>query len=402
MEAILSVVGLVIVYSVGMAIIRAIFGAGTRAVKKVVTGRDTYYGPPQLQLTNEKLEDINENFKRVNFRGALPNQMSADLSFCVSAFDSTDKELKPILSLIEPFEEPETLAFQATSSLGHVPGESAITDWAPMGGIFPDLIQPPYSGRREITLVIRIFDTQSPPSISLGFGDREESLWTGTIQFEHNFTEKGYTEAEEHREESQAISLKIGMAVAMADGSLDDEEGEVLKAWILKEVSPYSEEKQSNLKQLYNNSMREAYASAQSGSLALSPLVERLSEIGDKKSKYAALELCVEVMAADGVADPEEMAMIHNVAKSLNLDMTEIDKMKEQVTLNLSVNIGGEKELEALVGLDNSWEDDQKRKHLRQEFQKWSNRMSSLSEGEERESAQQMLNNIALLRKKYG
>ena len=107
-------------------------------------------------------------------------------------------------------------------------------------------------------------------------------------------------------------------------------------------------------------------------------------------------------MAADGIADPEEMKVIRNVAKSLNLDMKEIEKMREKVTLNLSQDLTSEEGLESLVGLDFSWSDEQKRKHLRKEFQKWSNRLNSLKEGGEREAAQNMLDNIATLRKKYG
>jgi len=82
--------------------------------------------------------------------------------------------------------------------------------------------------------------------------------------------------------------------------------------------------------------------------------------------------------------------------------MTEIESMREQVTLNLSSSLSGEEGLEALVGLDASWSNDQKKKHLRTEFQKWSNRINALSEGDEKANAQSMLDNIAILRKKYG
>ena len=61
---------------------------------------------------------------------------------------------------------------------------------------------------------------------------------------------------------------------------------------------------------MFNESLKEGFAQAQSGNLALSPLVDRLAEIGEKKTKYDAVELCFDVMAADGVADPEEMAVI--------------------------------------------------------------------------------------------
>ena len=82
---------------------------------------------------------------------------------------------------------------------------------------------------------------------------------------------------------------------------------------------------------------------------------------------------------ADGVADPEEMSVIRNVAKSLDLDMDEIEKMREG-HLNLSTALTSEEGMESLVGIESSWTDEQKRKHLRTEFQKWSNRLNSLPE----------------------
>ena len=117
----------------------------------------------------------------------------------------------------------------------------------------------------------------------------------------------------------------------MSDGSLDDSEGEILKNWIVREVSPYSDDKQKPLKKMFNDALKEGFAQAQSGNLSLSPLVERLSEIGEKKTKYDAIELCFDVMAADGVADPEEMAVIRKVADALDLDMDEIEKMREEL-----------------------------------------------------------------------
>jgi hypothetical protein len=106
-------------------------------------------------------------------------------------------------------------------------------------------------------------------------------------------------------------------------------------------------------------------------------------------------------MAADGVADPEEMAVIRNVANALDLDMSEIEKMREGVTLSLSSSLTSDVGLESLVGIDDKWSDDQKKKHLRSEFQKWSNRLNSLPEGEDRQAAQNMLDSVASLRKKY-
>ena len=188
----------------------------------------------------------------------------------------------------------------------------------------------------------------------------------------------------------------------MADGSLDDEEGETLKKWIQKEVSSYSDSKQEELKELFNGALKEGFFEAQNNTLSLSDLTQRLNEIGDTKSRYDAISLCLDVMVADGEAHPDEMATIRKVADALDLDMSKIEEMRENVTLELSTELTSEEGLEALVGLDPDWSDERKKKHLRQEFQTWSNRLPTLDTEEEKSNAQNMLDNIAILRKKYG
>jgi len=403
MEAILGI----IVVGVGYYIMISIIGAGARAVgrgvKKVVTGKDTYFGPPQLKFVDEKLEGTDIVFKKIMFRGNISAPRTMNAASSISAFDATngDDDLDFLISLVDQAQEPDTVCFGMMNNIGQVNEGDAFTDWVQLGAIAPDLVQGPKSGNRTIKVVIRLFNANNPPSIRAGFSDGGETFLVKTLEFDHFFKEKGYEEAAQDREEAQALSLKIGVAVAMADGSLDDAEGEVLKNWIVREVSAYGEEKQKRLKKMFNESLKEGFAQAQSGNLALSPLVDRLAEIGEKKTKYDAVELCFDVMAADGVADPEEMVVIRKVADALGLDMDEIEKMRESVTLNLSTSLTSEEGLESLVGIEEGWSDDQKKKHIRTEFQKWSNRLNSLPEGDERDAAQNMLDNLSALKKKY-
>ena len=393
----------VILIYVGFYIVGSALTSVGRGVKKVVTGKETYFGPPEFKLIDDKLEDSDIAFKRIMFRGKIPVSQSMPVEFSISAFDVTDDD-KPkfIISLLEQQQESGTICFGISSELGDIDVGESFTDWVQLGAISPDYIQTPKSGNRKIKLQVQLFNKANPPTIEYGFSDGGEVIFRKILEFDHVFSDKGYEEAAEDREEAQALSLKIGVAVAMADGDLDDSEGEILRNWILKEVSAFPDERSDELKKLFNDALKEGFAQAQSGNLSLSPLVERLSEIGEKKTKYDAMELAFDVMAADGVADPEEMAVIRNVAKALDLDMEEIEKMRESVTLDLSTNLTTEDGLESLVGIEAKWSDDQKKRHLRSEFQKWSNRLNSLPEGEERESAQSMLDNIASLRKKYG
>ena len=282
-------------------------------------------GPPQIKLVDETLENTDLLVKRVMYRGKIPVNRSMNVGINISAFDATDgdEKLHLIFALMEQQQEEDNICFSVLKELGAVNVGDTFTDWIELGVISPSFIQPPKSGQRKIKLVFRLFNSDDPPTVRFGYSDGGELIFAKALEFDHVFTEKGYEEAAKDREEAQALSLKIGVAVAMADGNLDDSEGEILKL-ILKQVESFSEEKSKKLKKIFNETLKEGYALAQSGNLALSPLVDRMSEIGDE-TKYDDRS-CIDVMAADGIADPEEMSVIRNVAKSLDLDMEELKK----------------------------------------------------------------------------
>jgi len=250
-----------------------------------------------------------------------------------------------------------------------------------------------------------LVDSDDIPPIELGFHDREGPgilVWERVLRFEQTFDDPGYEEVAEHRDEAKAFTVKIGMAVAMADGVLDDSEGETLKGFIQKAIAPYDKEKSDRLKTLYNDAMKDAHAAAKSGDLSLSSLTSALNEIADKSTKYETVELCFEVMAADGVADAEELRVIRTVADALDLDLDEIEKMRDQKIVGLETNIGSQASIEDMLGIEADWDAGKIKKHLLSEFQKWNNRLNALSEGDERDNAQQMLDLIAEARKKHG
>ncbi len=352
---------------------------------------------------DEDDDDDSPNVKVIEAKGLIPVQRKSNIGFITSILDISSDDPEPVLCALEIFQEEDNIVFQHQVEVGETTPNEGFIKWVRLGVIPIELIQPPYSGKRDLVAIFRMVDLSNPPSITHGFSETEHSglLWQQTLTFSKSFEDKGYSEAAEHRDEAMAISLKIGMAVAMADGDLDDKEGDTLKQWILRAIEPFSDEKQQMLKKLYNEAMKDAYADAINENLSLSDLTNRLNEIGEKTTKYEALELCFDVMAADGVADKEEIHMIRKISEVLELDIDEINKMRDRKIIGLDVSASDHANIEILLGIDAGWSKEQIKKHLRSEFQKWNNRINTLNEGKERDNAQRMLDLIAEARKKY-
>ena len=131
-------------------------------------------------------------------------------------------------------------------------------------------------------------------------------------------------------------------------------------------------------------------------------MVINMNEIAEKSTRYETIELCYDVMAADGVIDPNEIQIIRNIAEALELDFDEIEKIRDTRMIGLDINLSQQSTIEEMLDINPEWDVDRIKKHLRTEFQKWNNRLNTLEEGDERDNAQRMLELVADARKKYG
>lgn len=413
----MEAIGILILVFVGWIVFKFVLNAGARTARaagRAALGKGSFaeninvafkgVGPIQAQMTDHHIGDTDEGvlFKRIQIKGEIPVRRKSHTAICVSIFDNTGDAPEPVISILDDQQEPGSIVFQQSQELPVASPGDAFISWVNAAAFVPDFLQPPYSGDRDLMVVIRLIDLDNPPDIHAGFADGNEGiLWQSALRFSHHYADKGYKEAAEHREEAQALSIQIAVAVAMADGSLDDSEGEVISNWIRRAIEPFDDEKRERLRDVYNDAFKSAYAVANDSGLSLSDLTRQLKEIGEAKTKYDAIELCFEVMAADGVADPEEMRTIRQIGDALDIDLDELNAIRDQKIVGLQNLVSTDSGVEELLGIDPDWDDAKINAHLRSEFQKWNNRLNTLPEGEERESAQEMLNLIAAARREY-
>jgi tellurite resistance protein len=359
----------------------------------------------EIRTREEEPDDDGDGIKviRIEARGLIPVVRQTEIGFITSVYDKTDEKPRPVISHIEQFQEKESSAYHFLNEAGTVGPNEGYISWAQVGVVLPDILYPPKGGNRKLMIVLRIIDLKNPPAIFLGYVDPDEPghLFARTKTINYHFDDKGYEEVAIAQEEARSLAVKLAMAIALADDSLDDSEVTIIKDWIRRTTAPYPDEKQKALNKLFNTSVKEAYADAKSGSLTLSDITERMNEIGEEPQKLEAIELCFDVMAADGVADESELQTIKNIAKALELDYDEIERMRDKRLIKLDVAIEQQASIETILGIEPDWSNDQTKKHLRDEFAKWNNRLNTLGEGEERDNAQRMLDMISEARTKY-
>jgi len=342
---------------------------------------------------------------RIEGRGLIPTNHSRSIKFVTSVLDVTDSDNKPVISIVEDFQESGSTVFQNSINGGAVGENQGFSDWVEVGAVIPEVLVPAKGGSRNLKIVLRIVDANMSPSISFGLGETHDpavlGVYAKTIMVTLNV--KGYEEEADARDQSSPITVRLAMAVAMADGHLDKREGKLISAWIENTIATLPRDRRGKVKSACNNSLKESYADARSNKLSLSEVTRKLNVLADDSLKYQAIELCLDVMAADGLADASELEMIRNVAEALNLDYDELQKLKDQrmIGIEIPAPAEGQSNIEALLGIRTGWSRERIRLHISAEFKKWNGRISNLTDPGERDNAQNMLEIIAEARKKY-
>lgn len=400
----------ILAFWVGGVVLKGLFAGGKAAVTGK-TFKESYRGiddfSARLQTTYTKTES-GENYevRKVQIKGLLPINRSTHLTAVLSLMDVTDEEdHRPLISYIESLQEPSTACFLQQQPMGEFEPGLGFIDWVQVGAIVPNFIQPPYSGSRTLEARLFLFNSNTIPEFVAGGapGLRDADIVAMEFfKFDCVFDEKGYMDTSEDQKKARVLAVKIAMAVAMSDGSLDDAEGLAIKNWIKKTISSFNDDRQKELKDLYNKAMKDSYALAKKGKLSIASLTEELNDLDEIKIKYDAINLCFEVMGADGKADARELDIVKEISKGLDLDSNEVQRIRDKKLLEIGALDQKTSSLEDMLGIDQTWDNNKIKSHLTNEFKKWNNRINALPEGKDRKFAQLMLDNIAKARKKYG
>ena len=73
----------------------------------------------------------------------------------------------------------------------------------------------------------------------------------------------------------------MAMAVAMADGALDETEGLVMKQWVRRILSTYEDSETEAMKSRLNHAMRSAHEQGKKKKLTISNITEQINKLND-------------------------------------------------------------------------------------------------------------------------
>lgn len=392
----------------GYSILSSIMGAGAKAIgagaKTLMEGgsfADHYSNKLQFKINKlpKDEESVYETFGV--FTKGNPNvALEHPTMLIFKLFDKTTS--LPIVSTFEITSEENSRVFEHAVSIGNMQ-DKYWPDWARVSALIPESLIGPHKGTRTLQLQCFLWYEHLKPEFERGYLPENTAggISVFTHEFNFNLTNPGYLEVDDERLKVQIASIKLAISIAMADSTLDKSEGTEIKNWVKGIVDSASESQRDEIKETLNNALEEAYNAVKSSPINIEQVCADIKDIGSAADKFDLIELCLDVMAADGEADKEELKQIEQISKLIGIDYGEISKMKDQRLIKLDPTSSSNSGLEEKLDIDPEWDNEKINKHILSLYGKWNGRLNSLSEGIERENAQKMLDLIAEARKKY-
>lgn len=330
---------------------------------------------------------------RFSILGSIPVTSSntpVEVAFRID--DITDGLKKPVFCTVSEFKAENSPHFLFKAELPRISPDEYLADWVPVGGTLPDLLICPRSGKRTLNI------------LATAHKKAGRTFSRAEFVFEHFSKESGYLDDIENHGKREALAIQIAMFIAGSDGSIDPTEAAVVKAWASKGLQSFEGDSLARARNLMNQTMKSAFAAVQTGgasSTTLNQLTEEFSGIASTGQKLGLLELCLDVMQADGVADPGELRALDQMVVTLRVEKAKYESLRDKRFAKIeNFRLTGDDDLARILAIDPTAPKAEIKKKLTALYNKWNSRATA-GDAESRKKAEGMLERIAEGRKKY-
>jgi len=270
------------------------------------------------------------------------------------------------------------------------PSPGILADWTELAFLPTSMFTGPKAGVRNLSLRCGMMRED---------GDAARSIQVGALVFKANLEMPGFLDGDlDLRILVSSRIVELAMACAAADGVSDACESQVILEWI-EQWSNRTDDGTIEHATRFRSSLMKILSSAARSTFTLDSAAHGLLAYAEGQ-RMEALVLCARVIASDGHLHAKEMRMAERLADLLEIDRSIMRSLFDKQFANSGI-VASPDNLEAIVGIDPSWDKDRVRRHLAEQFMKWNSRAPNAKTVEEQARLRAMLDAIAKLKLKY-
>ena len=343
----------------------------------------------RVQLTKQKKDNCVFDAFTVEICGSIhaPSDMH-HTTLRILVTDVTDgiANTKPVHSRVKEWQMQDSPTFVYNGDLGKLPhADSTLSDWIAVAQLHLDWLRFPHKGKRDLRF-----------STSILSGQSGEELACSKCTFTYENANFGYINLEENIQHSKTLAVALAFAVSAADNKLFNCEVELIKNWARNNID--FSQASNEAKRKLDKALEQAIAFFRDGNqLNTYKICKEIVEIVPLADRYDILDLCLRVAQANGVATPEELALLKNLASWLEIATNRFHTMMEKI---LPVGMHKVKDTNIILVITSDMSKEETRHHLNEEYRKWNARVTNF-DAKIKAQADDMLNFIAEARSAY-
>jgi len=295
-------------------------------------------------------------------------------------------DCKPVLSKAAQWRLKDSNAFCYGAELGRLAGRQTVLDqWMRVARLQTGWLVFPRRGERSLLAHVSIVSRRDLQELA-----RAECV------FPYYNEESGYIDAEENRQRVKTLAIALAFAISAADGKMFKCEVELIKDWARDNLC--LSEASSRARRKLEKALNKTFAFFRCGRrLNTQGICRELVELASAADVQDVMALCLHVAQAKGSAAPEELAILGDLARWLEIDADAYRRMMERI---LPVNMHQVKDTQLVLGVTSDMSEETTRRHLNREYSKWNARVTN-HDPQIQAQADEMLSLIAEARRQY-
>lgn len=276
--------------------------------------------------------------------------------------------------------------FASEVALGRLPrGVFLISEWTNIAEINTGSLLFAKRGRRKVRLRVSIRAQSSGERITSAESD-----------FYFDERRRGYEYYEEDSQRARTLAIALGFSVSAADKKIYKVQFEVIRKWVKRSFE--LERCGRRVRRKFEKSLEKSLQFFREGNrLDTFSICRELAEIAPLSLRVEIVEFCLEVAGANGIVVPEEVKLLKEIGKLLEVDAERFNAKMEKL---LPVTMHQERDPRSFLNLDEDMTGEQKGRILTREYSKWNARVCN-SDPEIRKQADLMLSLIAEAKEEF-
>jgi hypothetical protein len=281
-----------------------------------------------------------------------------------------------------------TFCFDA--ELGTITSErNVLTDWIVVATVRSDRLWFARKGRRVLVFDVSVLSGAT----GLAGGER---LSGSQCTCDYENPDRGYEDFEEDCQRAKSLGVGLAFAVGTADGRLYGCEIDMIKSWARQHLGALQQSRRLT-RELERQLSRTVAFFRRGNRVSVPDVCREIASLAPAGERCDILELCLRVAGAKGVVLAEELALLRDIGRWLEIDCENFGEMLESI---LPVGVHEKKSVESVLGITGERDAEEIRQQLNREYGKWNARVTS-PDPEVRSQADEMLQLIAEAHTRY-